>query len=242
MGEHWFEEAASHMGEAYLRYSFTKGTEQEVEFLINQLELKPGMKVLDVGCGPGRHAHLLAKAGIEVLGIDISEKFISIASRKDISGSRFLRLDAREMQFDKDFDAVISLCQGAFGLAGKPQIPVGLNDPDGEILKRMSASLVSGGKIALSAFSAYFQMHYMEKEDTFYADHGVNHEVASLKNTDGKEIKRDLWTSCFTPRELRLLAANAGLVVEHIWSVSPGKYERLPATYTKPEFLVIAKR
>ena len=82
----------------------------------------------------------------------------------------------------------------------------------------------------------------MEKEDTFYADHGVNHEVASLKNTDGKEIKTDLWTSCFTPRELRLLAAKAGLVVEHIWSVSPGKYERLPATYTKPEFLVIAKR
>ena len=82
MGDHWFEEAANHMGEAYLRYSFTKGTEQEVEFLINQLELKPGMKLLDVGCGPGRHAHLLAKAGIEVLGIDISEEFIEIASQK----------------------------------------------------------------------------------------------------------------------------------------------------------------
>ena len=38
MGDHWFEEAASHMGEAYLRYSFTKGTEQEVKFLINQLK------------------------------------------------------------------------------------------------------------------------------------------------------------------------------------------------------------
>ena len=137
------------------------------------------------------------------------------------------------MQFDKEFDAVISLCQGAFGLAGKPQIPVGLNDPDGEILKRMSASLVSGGKVALSA---------LEEGDTFYADHGVNHEIASLKNTDGKEVKKDLWTSCFTPRELRLLAANAGLAVEHIWSVSPGKYERLPATYRKPEFLVIATR
>lgn len=242
MGDHWFEEAASHMGEAYLRYSFTKGTEQEVEFLKNQLELKPGMKLLDVGCGPGRHAHLLAKAGIEVLGIDISEEFIDIASQKNIEGSKFLRLDAREMQFENEFDAVISLCQGAFGLAGEPQVPVGLNDPDGEILKRMSASLVSGGKIALSAFSAYFQIHYMEEGDTFYADHGVNHEIASLKNADGKEAKKDLWTSCFTPRELRLLAANAGLAVEHIWSVSPGKYERSPATYEKPEFLVIATR
>jgi len=242
MGDHWFEEAASHMGEAYLRYSFTKGTEQEVNFLIDQLELKPGMKVLDVGCGPGRHAHLLAQAGIEVLGIDISEEFVDIASRKAVAGSRFLKLDAREMQFDKEFDAVISLCQGAFGLGGNPQIPVGINDPDGEILKRMSASLVAGGKVALTAFSAYFQIHYMEEGDTFHADHGVNHEIASLKNPDGEEIKKDLWTSCFTPRELRLLAVNAGLEVEDIWSVAPGKYERLPATYMKPEFLLIAIR
>ena len=59
--EHWFEPIADHLGRAYLRYSFTKGTSQEVDFLVDALELAPGHRVLDVGCGPGRHAHELAR-------------------------------------------------------------------------------------------------------------------------------------------------------------------------------------
>ncbi|GIR34839.1 MAG: hypothetical protein CM15mP49_02240 [Actinomycetota bacterium] len=64
---------------------------------------------------------------------------------------------------------MISLCQGAFGLAGETNRPVPMADPDGEILKRMSQALVVGGKVALSAFSAYFQVHFLEEnKDTFF--------------------------------------------------------------------------
>ena len=77
MAEHWFEPMASHMGRAYLRYSFTKGTMQEVDFLMRHLDLRPGQRVLDVGCGPGRHAHELARRGVVVHGIDISQEFIT---------------------------------------------------------------------------------------------------------------------------------------------------------------------
>ena len=67
---HWFEGIADHLGTSYLRYSFTMGTANEVDFLVDELGLQPGMRVLDVGCGPGRHAYALAERGIpdRVLG------------------------------------------------------------------------------------------------------------------------------------------------------------------------------
>ena len=47
MYDHWFEGLADHMGEAYLNYSFTKGTEQEVDYLVSALTLlESGMKLL----------------------------------------------------------------------------------------------------------------------------------------------------------------------------------------------------
>ena len=243
MGNHWFEVAAQHMGNAYLNYSFTKGSKQEVAFLMKALSLKPGMKLLDVGCGPGRHSHLFANEGINVLGVDISQEFIDIASAAENSGASFMRLDARDLHFDEEFDAVISLCQGAFGLAGETSSPVPMSDPDGEILKKMSQALVGGGKIALSAFSAYFQLRFLEDhKDTFFADHGVNHEQTTIRNASGDEKIQDLWTSCFTPRELRLMAKDANLSVQSIWSVSPGKYRETPPTHTQAEFLMIATR
>ena len=61
--DHWFEPIADHLGSAYLRYSFTKGTAQEVAFLVDDLALGPGTRVLDVGCGPGRHALGAGRAG-----------------------------------------------------------------------------------------------------------------------------------------------------------------------------------
>src|SRR5680860_1377250 len=89
--DHWFEDLADHLGEAYLRYSFTRGTENEVEFLVGALGLAPGDRVLDVGCGPGRHAHALGRRGLEVLGIDISERFIDLAASSETPGVRFAR-------------------------------------------------------------------------------------------------------------------------------------------------------
>src|SRR5438552_16689581 len=106
------------MGPAYLRYSFTKGTEQEVGFLVDALHLRPGHRVLDVGCGPGRHAHALARRGIEVVGVDISQRFVDIANDSAPPGASFVRGDARDLYYDREFDAAISLCQGAFGLLG----------------------------------------------------------------------------------------------------------------------------
>ncbi|MEZ5229536.1 MAG: class I SAM-dependent methyltransferase [Acidimicrobiales bacterium] len=129
---HWFEALAEHMGPAYLRYSFTKGTRQEVASLVELLGLEPGQRVLDVGCGPGRHSLALAELGFDVVGVDIAERFVRLANEAAVSSglderATFTVADARALPFDGEFDAVISLCQGAFGLAGgagaHPRLP-----------------------------------------------------------------------------------------------------------------------
>ena len=55
---------------------------------------------------------------------------------------------------------------------------------------------------------------------------GIVHEVMTVKDPEGAEHAVDVWTSVYTPRELRLLAIGVGLVPEHIWSVSPGDFAR----------------
>jgi len=230
---HFFEPIAEHMGPAYLRYSFTKGTRQEVGFLVEALGLAPGMRVLDVGCGPGRHAHALAVLGIDVVGLDISARFIEVARADAPPGATFVRGDAREMIYDGEFDAAISLCQGAFGL-----VP----GEDGEVLRRLVRALRPGGRAAVTAFSAYFQVRWLGEGDDFDADAGVNHELALVRDEEGVEATHDLWTTVFTPRELRLLAAAAGAQVEGMWSVSPGEYERNLPDLEHPEWLMLLRR
>ena len=233
---HWFEPLAEHLGSAYLRYSFTKGTNQEVEFLLDALSLRPGDRLLDVGCGPGRHAHAFAQRDIDVVGIDIAQRFIdlAIANAPATGRAEFLRLDARHLPFDEEFDAVISLCQGAFGLVGPGE--------DGEVLAGIERALKPGARFAVSAFSSYFQVRYPQPAGTFDVDTGVHHERTVIKDEAGVDADADLWTTCYTPRELRLLTDRAGLTVDAVWSVTPGAYARTSPTIDSPELLVVGHR
>jgi SAM-dependent methyltransferase len=232
--DHWFEDLADHMGAAYLRYSFTKGTMQEVDHIVEALGLAPGDRVLDVGCGPGRHAHELARRGMVVHGIDISDRFVEIARAAAPPGATFERLDARSLPFDAEFDAVICLCQGAFGL-------MTASGEDAVVVSGMVQALRHGGRLALSAFSSYFVVKYHE-EATFDAESGVSHERTEIRSEVGDQKTVDLWTGCYTPRELRLLLGAHGLDVDSISSVQPGAYGSESPSIESPEFLVIATR
>lgn len=244
--DHWFEPVADHLGAAYLRYSFTKGTRQEVDHVVDVLGLAPHSTVLDVGCGPGRHAHELARRGISVHGIDVSATFIDLARRDAPAGATFERVDARTLVERPDlhgrFDAVICLCQGAFGL-------MTAEGGDELVLAGMARALRPGGLLALSAFNAYFAVrhfHGTEGSDgtpvAFDAERGISHERTDIRDETGRSATVDLWTGCYTPRELRLLFAAVGLRIRRISSVEPGAYGLEPPSVDSPEYLVIAER
>jgi hypothetical protein len=103
--------------------------------------------------------------------------------------------------------------------------------------------LKPGGKAGVTAFSAYFQVRHVEAMGSeFHAERGVNHERTTIKDEHGADAEHDLWTTCFTPRELRLMAGRAGLAVDHIWSVTPGGYTRDEPTLDSEEFLLVGTR
>ena len=235
--EPWFDELAQFLGPAYLRNAFTKGTEQEVGFLSERLNLREGSRVLDLGCGPGRHALALARRGIDVVGIDHSDAFIALAQEqaaKERLTATFRAEDVRDLDEHDRFDAVICLCQGGFGLLGGSE--------DTELIQRFANALKPGGQLALSAFHVGFAVRFLEPGDRFDPATGVNHERATLRDGDGKEKEFDLWTTCFTARELRLMATAAGLEVVSISGVAPGKYGLHEPTLEHPELLLLATR
>jgi SAM-dependent methyltransferase len=233
----WFDELATFLGPAYLRNAFTYGTEQEISFLFDRLGLHAGSRVLDLGCGPGRHSLALARRGVDVVGIDHSEEFVALAreaARAEGLTVEFRAADVREIEECDAFDAVICLCQGGFGLLG--------GRDDEALIARFTAALRPGGRLALSAFHVAFAVRFLDEGDRFDPGSGVHHERATLRDSEGNERDFDLWTTCFTPRELRLLATAAGLEVDAVSGVAPGKYGDDPPAVEHPELLLLASR
>ena len=77
-------------------------TGREVDVLVNVLELKPLERVLDLGCGWGRHLAELKRRGFEnLVGIDVQGAFL-----EPLEGVTMLEGDAANLAFRAEFDAV----------------------------------------------------------------------------------------------------------------------------------------
>jgi SAM-dependent methyltransferase len=90
----------------------TERTAREVAFILSELALAPGARLLDVGCGFGRHAVMLAQRGFDVSGIDPSAAMIEAASARAAEAGvlvDFHAVPVEAFELDNAFDAAICL-------------------------------------------------------------------------------------------------------------------------------------
>ena len=113
-----------------------KNYKKEVKYIDELIQkLHPGAKtILDIGCGTGIHANLLASLGYKVLGVDFSEQMIQIANSKKLIEYKenhdlleFKTGDIRKIDLHDKFDVVVSLFHVISYLNSNQDLNDGLN-------------------------------------------------------------------------------------------------------------------
>ena len=125
----------------------------EAAFVLKQLKLKKGSALLDLCCGPGRHAVEFASRGLAVTGYDFSREYLAEAAaraQKKRVALRLLRGDMRELKFSGEFDAVVNMFT-SFGYFPR------LSD-DIKTLKGIARALKPGGLFLIDVVNGDFIM------------------------------------------------------------------------------------
>lgn len=137
--------------------SWVEDTKRQVTFLIDELKLQGGEKILDLACGFGRHSLELARRGFAVTGVDITPAYIQYAKEQAESeglDARFLCADIREVGFKSEFDLVLNMADGAVGYLE--------NDAENrKIFAVVSKALKPGGRHFMDIMNgSYAEKHF----------------------------------------------------------------------------------
>ena len=149
--------------------------------LMEQLELKSGMKLLDLACGKGRHSKTLNDLGYNVLGVDLSKKSIADAEKSTNSGLSFQVHDMREVIPNHSFDAIFNLFT-SFGYIDSPQ--------DNErMCLSISKMLEPGGRLVIDFMNArkVIESLVLREQKTIQ---GVSFDIA--RRYDGLHIYKEI--------------------------------------------------
>lgn len=172
----WYEELFENYAKKYDQEVFTQGTMGECDFIEAEIGYDKSLKVLDIGCGTGRHSIELAKRGYNVTGIDLSESQIERAREKakqERAGVDFLKGDARKLPFEDEFDLAIMFCEGGFCLMETDEMNFA-------ILKSAAGALKDSGKLIFTTLNGLFPLHHsMEK---FYAAANKEGQAVCMDN------------------------------------------------------------
>ena len=156
----WYEELFENYGKKYDHETFVKGTIGECDFIEQEIEYNKATRILDIGCGTGRHSIELARRGYSVVGIDLSESLLKRANEKAHEQKLqivFQKHDARNLPFLHEFNLVIMICEGAFPLMETDEMNF-------QILQNAANALMPKGKLILTTLNGLFPLFHSVKD------------------------------------------------------------------------------
>ena len=228
MNTKWYKELFEEMGIEYEDYPFTKNTDNEVKWMIKEYLINPEMKILDVGCGTGRHAINLATKGYkDITAIDLSPGLIR-AAKEFAKGKNvqvdFRVCDARELPFENEFDVAICLCEGAFGLLE--------NDTENyKVLRAVHKSLKMFGVFILTTLNLF-------RDDKFDLMTCRVESEEEITRKDGQKKIIKCSDRSYSFPELKWVLEQHGFEV--ILGANP--FSKEPIKYGTMEFMVVSKK
>jgi 2-polyprenyl-3-methyl-5-hydroxy-6-metoxy-1,4-benzoquinol methylase len=247
----WYEELFLNYAETYDKEEFTQGTLQETGFIEQELNYDKSKRILDIGCGTGRHAIELAKRGYQVTGIDLSESQLKRAKLKAKHENvviDFQLLDARHLNFTHEFDLIIMLCEGAFPLMETDEMNF-------SILEKATNALKNNGKLIFTTLNALFPLYHSVKDfinnnliegqsDNNSFDLMTFRDYSTLEVVDDFGNKKTL--NCneryYAPSEITWLLKTLGYSNIDIYGCEIGQFKRKRVLTTDDyEMLVIAE-
>lgn len=237
----FFDEHAPH----YMENVFTANTMAEVDFLIEEMELAEGSRILDIGCGTGRHSIELAKRGYKVTGVDLSEGMLAEARKTAAEANvevEWIHCDAVTYNPTQQFDAAICLCEGAFGLIGRDEEPV---ERDTAIVANISNALKPKGRFILTTLNAYAKIRSLTQENIesgrFNLETMVEHYWDELDVPGGK-LRVEIKERRYFPFELKQMFAKTGMTVQQIWGGTAGNWRRESFHLDEIEMMLTARK
>lgn len=223
-------------------------SERQVDHVIDRLGLEPGARVLDLCCGHGRHAIRLARRGMQVTGLDLSDVFLERA-RADAKAAgvkvRWIHGDMREIPFSNAFDAVVNLFT-AFGYLED-------DEEDLRACRAVAGALTPGGAFLLETIHrdnlvARFQPRMFERheeegvfvlhENTFDLQRGRIEDRVQVIERGELFPERRTSVRLYTVPELRRLFDAAGLTLEQACGGLAGD----ALTLESPRLVVVGRR
>lgn len=221
--------------------SFTRATDAELVLLRDVLRCEPGQRLLDVGCGTGRHSVPLAAAGLQVTGVDLSAPMLDAARERARHAGvevELIRADARALPPLEPFDAAICLCEGAFCLVADDSEPLA---HDRAVLTSILRALRPGGRLVLTGLNAARLLRdWGRGEVAGEVDLLTLTETSPYPGEGGTRL--ELREHYHLPDGLRTLAEAVGFEVEHVWAGGAGDWRREPPGVDDWELMLVARR